>query len=134
MVRRKLLMPTDGELAILKILWSLGGGTVRMVHEALDPARPTRYTTTLKQLQIMTDKGLVTRDENQRSHIYKPAVKENEMLGRVAGNLLRRVFDGSAQKLLMHALSGRKTSPEELGRIRAMLDEIEKGGTRHDSD
>lgn len=132
MPRRKLPIPTDGELAILKILWKLGGGTVRQVHEALAP--DTGYTTTLKMLQIMTEKGLVTRDESQRSHRYQPAVAEGEMLGQVAQNMLRRVFDGSAQKLFMHALSNRKTAPEELARIRAMLDDIEKKGGRHDRD
>ena len=147
MSRKKLPMPSNGEFAILKVLWSLDGATVRQVHETLYPIRParkaaaaqrprgasaaraTRYTTTLKQLQVMAEKGLVTRDERQRSHIYAPAMSESETLGRVADNVLQRVFDGSARKLLMHALSAGKTSPEELARIRAMLDDIERGGT-----
>lgn len=130
MARRQTPMPTDAELAILKILWAGGGMTVRDVHEQLEPARPTRYTTTLKQLQVMVDKGLVTRDETQRSHIYKPAVRERDTLGRIARDVLARAFDGSAQKLIMHAIEGRAATADELAKIRAMLDEVEKGGGR----
>lgn len=130
MARRHTPMPTDAELAILKILWAGEGLTVRDVHEQLEPARPTRYTTTLKQLQVMVDKGLVTRDESRRSHVYKAAVREHDTLGRLTRDLLARAFDGSAQKLIMHAIEGRAASVKDLAKIRAMLDEIEKGGGR----
>jgi BlaI family transcriptional regulator, penicillinase repressor len=127
MPKRNLPMPTDAELAILKVLWERGSATVREVHEALGGERQTRYTTTLKQLQLMAEKGLVRRDETARSHVYEAAIEESDTLQRVAGDLVRRVFDGSARKLILHALGGRRTSPEELARIREMLDELERG-------
>lgn len=132
MTHRKPPIPTDAELALLKVLWAIGPGTVRQVHEALNPQ--TGYTTTLKQLQVMTEKGLVLRDERQRSHVYRAALEEEPVLRQLAGELLRRAFDGSAGKLLLHALPARHTSPRELAQIRALLDAIEKGGPGHDAD
>jgi BlaI family penicillinase repressor len=115
--------PTDAELDILRVLWTRGPSTVREVHEAL--GEDVRYTTTLKQLQVMLDKGLVRRDERQRSHVYEAAVDEEETQHRLLDNLLAHAFGGSRSKLLMRAVSGGKASEEELRQIRALLDELE---------
>ena len=115
-LRRK---PTDGELAILRILWSRGPSTVRQVAEAL--GRETGYTTALKLLQIMTEKGLVVRDERERTHVYQPACSEDETQRTLVSDLLKRAFGGSAAKLVLQALAGRKTSPEELAEIKKLL-------------
>jgi len=129
MARQVLPRPTDAEMAILRVLWQRGPSTVREVHEELRRAEPVVYTTTLRQLQVMFEKGLVGRDEAQRAHVYRPALPEEQTLRQVARDLLERAFGGSAEKLVMHALEGRKVSPEELARIRGILDELE-GGTR----
>lgn len=125
MARRSTPMPTDAELSILKVLWAQGPCTVRQVHEFLESSRSTGYTTALKQLQVMTDKGLVTRDERQRSHVYCASYSENQVLRRIMGDLLKKAFDGSAQKLVMHALSSKRSTPEELAQIRALLNDWE---------
>lgn len=117
--------PTPAELAILRILWKLGRSTVRDVHSALADDRSTAYTTTLKLLQIMTEKGLVTRQEVGRAHVYEARQSEEQAQRRIVGDLLDRVFDGAAQKLVMHALSSGKASAEELAEIRRLLDELE---------
>jgi BlaI family transcriptional regulator, penicillinase repressor len=119
--------PTPAELAILQILWKQGACTVREVHEALRDDRSTGYTTTLKLLQIMTEKGLVTRQEVGRAHIYSARQSEEQAQRRIVGDLLDRVFDGAAQKLVMHALTSRKASAGELAEIRRLLDELEGG-------
>jgi predicted transcriptional regulator len=124
MARRKATGPTERELAILGILWDRGPSTVREVHEALNTGGQTGYTTTLKLMQIMTDKGLLVRG-TERAHVYKPAVSEEKTQRQLLGDLLDSVFAGSAEKLVMRALSARKVSVEELRRIRAMLDKIE---------
>ena len=116
--------PTPAELEILRALWRLGPSTVREVHESLP--RETGYTTVLKLLQIMADKGLVTRDESTRAHVYSARAPEAETQRQLVRDLLDRAFGGSASKLVMHALS-RKTSAEEIARIRRMLDDIEGG-------
>ncbi len=125
MARRKTMGPTERELAILSVLWDRGPSTVREVHEALYAGGATGYTTTLKLMQIMTDKGLLLRSA-ERPHIYRPAVSEEKTQSQVIGNLLNKVFAGSAEKLVMRALSARKVSPDELKRIRAMLDKLER--------
>jgi predicted transcriptional regulator len=117
--------PTPAELAILRILWRLGPSTVRDVHSALADDRATGYTTTLKLLQIMTEKGLVTRQEVGRAHVYKARQSEDQAQRRIVGDLLDRVFDGAAQKLVMHALTSRKASAEDLAEIRRLIDELE---------
>lgn len=117
--------PTDAELAILRVLWSRGPSTVRAVHEELSGAQQTGYTTTLKLLQIMTQKGLVARDESRRSHVYEPCRAEDETQRQIVGDLLERAFGGSAQKLVVQALSAKPASPEELSEIRRLLDELE---------
>jgi predicted transcriptional regulator len=117
--------PTDAELAILRVLWSRGPSTVREVATAMD--RQTGYTTVLKLLQIMTDKGLVRRDESTRTHVYEAAHSEARMQQHLVADLLDRAFDGSAATLLMRALSIRKTSPKELAEIRKLL-KAKQGG------
>jgi predicted transcriptional regulator len=120
--------PTDGELGILRVLWQRGPSTVREVQESLSEARPTGYTTVLKTLQIMTEKGLVRRDEQQRAHVYEAQFEQQQTQRQIVGDLLNRVFDGSASNLLMHALATKKgTSSEELSKIRDILDEFERG-------
>ncbi len=121
-------MPTDAELAILKVLWAHGPSTVRAVHEALKAS--SAYTTTLKMLQIMHDKGLVERDTSKRSHVYQPALSEEVAQRSLVTDLLDRVFEGSVARLTMRALSLERASPAELAELRALLDEHEakKGG------
>ena len=120
--------PTAGELAILRVLWERGPSTVREVHAELERERPTGYTTVLKLLQIMTEKGLVTRDETARAHVYAPAVEESQTQRRLVRDLLDRAFGGSATKLVMHALAGRKASRDEIASIRRLLDQLERDG------
>jgi predicted transcriptional regulator len=121
--------PTDAELGILRVLWQRGPSTVREVQEALNQDKPTGYTTVLKTLQIMTEKGLVRRDEQQRAHVYEAELAQHQTQRQLVGDLLNRVFDGSASKLLMHALATKRSaSQEELSQIRDILDEFERGG------
>ena len=117
--------PTDAELAILRVLWRRGASTVKDVHEELARSSPTGYTTTLKQLQIMAEKGLVTRDESQRAHLYVARCPKEQTQTQLVGDLLDRAFDGSATRLVQRALSSRPASPEELAEIRQWLDQIE---------
>ena len=164
MARQKTTGPTDRELAILGVLWDRGPSTVREVHEALHQDRGTGYTTTLKLMQIMVEKGLLVRDEggpprgegvpparfrvegvppsnrgqdardtqgpdalatSRRRHIYRPALSEEKTQKQLVRDLLDRVFAGSAEKLVLRALSAKRVSPNELRRIRKMLDEME---------
>lgn len=117
--------PTHGELAILRVLWSQGPCTVRQVHQELGGEQPIGYTTVLKLMQIMTDKGLVVRDERQRAHIYRSRLTEQKTQRQLLADLLDRAFGGSAPKLVMQALTAQKTSPGELAEIRQMLDRLE---------
>jgi predicted transcriptional regulator len=125
MPETELPRPTDAELQILKVLWRRGPSTVREVFETLGESKTTGYTTVLKTMQIMADKGLVVRDESERAHRYEPAAPEDETQRRLVGDLLRKAFDGSAKKLVMQALSTERASAEELSEIRRMLDELE---------
>src|SRR5215469_10469474 len=102
--------PTDAELEILTVLWSRGPSTVRDIHETIAARKPAQYTTVLKLLQIMADKGLVLRDEKQRAHVYEASRPREWTQQQLAGDLLRRAFNGSARSLMMGALSARKTS------------------------
>ena len=122
--RRK---PTDAEIAILRVLWARGPSTVREVAEAM--GREGAYTTVLKLLQIMTDKGLVRRDESARTHVYKATASEDQTKRQLVADLLDKVFEGSAAKLVLQALSARTASPEEIDEIRALLD-AHRGGRR----
>jgi predicted transcriptional regulator len=126
MARHKVSGPTDRELAILGILWNNGPSTVRQVNEEMNKQQRTGYTTTLKLMQIMTEKGLVVRDDSKFQHIYKPAVSEEKTQKQVVGDLLEKVFSGSAEKLVMRALSAKKVSARELAKIRKTLDEMER--------
>lgn len=127
MARHKRAIPTERELAILGILWELGSGTVRQVHEAMSEDSATGYTTTLKLMQIMTEKGLLERDDSQFKHVFRPAISEEKTQSQLVGDLLDRVFSGSAEKLVLRALSSKKVSAEELAKIEKMLAEY-KGG------
>ena len=119
--------PTEAELEILSVLWSRGPSTVRDVHEAVCKRKPTQYTTVLKFMQIMAEKGLVRRDEKQRAHIYEAVRPQAWTQRQLAGYLLQRAFGGSAASMVMGALAAQKASPEELKEIRKLLDEYEKG-------
>lgn len=119
--------PTDTELEILQVLWDLGPCTVRDVHEVLHRRGGTGYTTALKLLQIMHDKGLVARDESQRAHVYRAAVTKERTQKRFLSDMLRRVFDGSPSRLVLQALGDHKASRAELREIRALLDRLDKG-------
>jgi BlaI family penicillinase repressor len=124
-MKKPMPRPTDTELAILRVLWRIGPATVRAVQTELQRQEDTGYTTVLKMLQIMTEKGLVTRDETERSHVYEPAVSEQSVQRRLVGHLLERAFGGSAQKLVLQALAAKKSSPKELAEIRKLLDQME---------
>lgn len=117
--------PTDGELAILRVLWDRGPATVRQIHEVLCGEKDLGYTSVLKLLQVMTEKGLVTRDDRERSHVYQAAESAQSTQEHLVHDLLDRAFGGSAAKLVIQALSTRKTSREELVEIRALLDRAE---------
>ncbi len=118
--------PTSSELEILRVLWTLGPSTVREVHDALNKKKRTGYTTVLKMLQIMTEKGSVRRNEDERAHVYEACEPAEKTKRRLAGDVLQRVFEGSASDLMMHALEGRQTSHEEIEKLRRMLDEYER--------
>jgi predicted transcriptional regulator len=120
-----LQLPTEAELEILNILWARGPSTVRDVHEA--NRKDTGYTTVLKQMQVMAEKGLLDRSEQFRSHVYSPRIAKGQTQQRLARNLVQRAFDGSAKNLVLGALSAQKVSPAELKEIRQMLDDFEKG-------
>ena len=115
--------PTDAELAILRVLWEHGPSTVRQVHEALADTRDTGYTTTLKLMQIMADKRLVTRDESARTHVYAASVNEEKTQGQLVKDLVDRAFGGSAKALVLRALSAEGTTAEELREIRKLIDD-----------
>jgi predicted transcriptional regulator len=115
--------PTEAELAILRVLWDRGPSTVRQVQAVLERARPTGYTTVLKLLQIMTEKGLVARDERERSHVYRPSRTEGQTQRQLVRDLLDRAFEGSAARLVMQALDASRASDEELDEIRRLIDE-----------
>src|SRR5262245_9680542 len=119
--------PTDAELGILRVLWTRGPSTVRQVADDLD--RESGYTTVLKLLQIMTEKGLVVRDESARTHVYQAAFSEDQTQRQLVADLLDRAFGGSAAKLVMQALASKRASPAELDEIRKLLNR-HKGGAR----
>lgn len=114
--------PTDAELAILRILWDRGPSTVRQVHDILGRERPAAYTTALKLLQIMIEKGLVERDERDRTHVYRARLSEETTQRQLVRDLVDRAFGGSSMKLVMQALATRRASPDELRDIRKAID------------
>jgi len=117
--------PTASELEILRVLWARGPSTVREVYEALREQKSLGYTTVLKLLQIMTAKGTVRRNEDQRAHVYEACQPAEETKRQLVGDVLHRVFEGSASELMIHALEGRRTSKKELDELRRLLDEYE---------
>jgi|SRR5579872_2094001 len=116
--------PTDAELTILRILWERGPSTVRQVHEQLARGRDGAYTTALKLLQIMAEKGLVERDERERTHVYRATLSEDQTQRQLVRDLLDRAFGGSAGKLVMQALATKRASADELREIRNVLDGV----------
>jgi BlaI family penicillinase repressor len=117
-------MPTAAEADILAVLWRLGPATVREVHDALE--KDCGYNTTLTQMRLMTDKGLLVRSERFRSHVYEPAAPKNQMQTRIAGDLLKRVFGGSPTGLILSALGAQRTTSGERAEIRRMLDQLDR--------
>jgi len=118
--------PTASELEILQVLWTRGPSTVREVHEALSERKPVGYTSVLKLMQIMTAKGIVRRNEAQRAHVYEVCQPAEKTKKQFAADVLQRVFEGSASELMMHALSGRKGTKQEIEELRRLLDEYER--------
>ncbi len=119
--------PTNAELEILTVLWSIGPATVREVYNLISRRRPAQYSTVLKFMQIMAEKGLVRRDEKQRAHVYAAARPREWTQRQLAGDLMERAFSGSAKALLVGALSARKASKAELAELRKLLDDYRKG-------
>lgn len=117
--------PTAAELEVLRVLWTRGPSTVRDVHEAL-ASRNVRYTTVLKTMQVMHEKGLLARDDSQRSHVYGARLKQDATRRRMVREFMDRVFDGAAEQLVLHALSARDVTAEEVAEIRRLLDEYER--------
>ncbi|HOW44964.1 MAG TPA: BlaI/MecI/CopY family transcriptional regulator [Candidatus Aminicenantes bacterium] len=129
------IKPTAAELEVLNVLWAHGPSTVRFVNDKLNEEKVPKsgsqsvgYTTTLKIMQIMAEKGLLKRDESQRSHLYGVALPQARVQKALLDRLLETAFGGSALKLVMQALGGRKATPEEISRIRELLDNMERGG------
>lgn len=125
MAKKEMPQPTDKELVILQVLWEVGPATVRVVNEEINKVKKTGYTTTLKLMQIMTEKRLLICDKSQFKHVYEPAVTEEKAQNGLVGNLLEKAFSGSAAKLVMRALSAEKVSAKELVKIKKMIDSLE---------
>ena len=119
--------PTQAELVILRVLWERGASSVREVHEAMSDTRPAGYTTTLKLLQIMTGKGLVTRDDRGRTHVYQAALAEEQTQRQLLSDLLERAFGGSASRLIQQALAAQPASREEMIEIKKLIDRAAGG-------
>ena len=126
----RLPRPTEAELGILGVLWANGPSTVRQVNDSLSASRETGYTTTLKLMQIMAEKGLVTRDERDRSHVYAAALSQNETQRQLVSDLVDRAFGGSAAALVLQALSGSRASAAEIAEIQDLIDEYRSNAGR----
>lgn len=124
--------PTEAELAILRVLWDRGPSTVRQVHDVLAPSRESGYTTTLKFMQLMTEKGMLVREEAGRVHLYRAAYAREATQQRLIVDLLERAFGGSSAKLVIQALTAKPASAEELREIRQLLDEKHRAGIPRD--
>ena len=122
----KVIKPTESELEILQVLWLRGLATVREVHEGLIKGKDIGYTTTLKLMQIMHEKGLVKRDESMRTHVYQPAVNKEKTQKHLLGKMIDSLFGGSSTQLVLQALGEHKASDEELKQIQALLDKMKK--------
>lgn len=120
------IKPTESELEILQILWSKGLATVREVHQDLAATKEVGYTTTLKLMQIMNEKGLVKRDDSMRTHVYQAAVNKEKTQKHLLGKMIDSLFGGSPTQLVIQALGEHKTSPDELAKIQALLDDLKK--------
>ncbi|UCG27129.1 MAG: BlaI/MecI/CopY family transcriptional regulator [Bacteroidales bacterium] len=127
MEKRKMVKPTEAELEILQVLWENGPSTVRFVNERLSMKKRVGYTTTLKIMQIMTDKNLVRRNEDGRSHIYRAVMEREETQGLLLDRFLHSTFGGSAMKLVVQALGNHKPSKDELEQIKELIKQIEGG-------
>ena len=123
-------LPTDAELEILRVLWHRGASTVREVYDVIQRSRQLGYTTVLKQMQVMYKKGLLSRSERFRTHIYEPGQPQSQTERQLAASLLRQAFDGSAGRLLQSALAGRKVDAKELQEIRELLNDYEQRRTK----
>lgn len=133
MPRKPSKQPTDAELLILQVLWERGPGTVRDIHKCITITQKTGYTTALKTLQIMTEKGLVKRDKSRRAHVYAACRSEEQTQGSLLGDLVEKVYRGSAGKMMLQALSSKRATPEEIAEIRRMLDQL-SGDDHNDND
>ena len=122
--------PTAAELEILDILWEMRRATVGEIHKAISERRPTAYTTILKLMQIMLDKGLVQRNEKGKAHVYRPAQSQRQTQTKLVSDLLDRAFRGSALKLVQHVLETKPTNPEELAEIRKLIADAEAKGAK----
>jgi predicted transcriptional regulator len=118
--------PNDVELAILRVIWNRKACTVREVHDALQEQRNTGYTSTLKMMQVMCEKGLLKRDDAQRPQVYRPAIPQEQTQKKIVRDLVNTVFGGSARKLVMQAVQSHKITREELAEIRNLLDQLEE--------
>jgi len=124
MVKNKVLKPTDGELEILTVLWDKGSATVRTVHEELCKTKEAGYTTTLKLMQIMFEKNLVTRDSSSKTHIYEAAVSREKTQKQFVSKMIDSLFAGSSAELVMQALGGNKATNADLDKIQELIDEL----------
>lgn len=122
MSKKKDIHITEAELEILQVLWEEGEATVKQVHEVLSAQREAGYTTTLKQMQVMYEKGLLTRDDSRRQHIYFPDVDIKKVQRKFMDKVMKNLFSGSASELVMNALSNYKTTPEELEQITSLIE------------
>jgi BlaI family penicillinase repressor len=129
MPRKPSSQPNDVELAILRVLWDCGPSTVREIHDALRGSRDAGYTSTLKMMQVMVEKGVLKRDSSRRPHIYRPAVPEEQTQRSIMSNMLKSVFGGSTRKLVLRAVETGRINDEERAEIRKLLDRME-GGAR----
>ena len=125
MPRKRSSNPTEVELQILGVLWARGPSTVREVHNALEDDRDTGYSTTLKMMQIMTEKGLLFKEDNQRPQVYRPAMSQEQAQMQFVDDLIQRVFGGAAEKLILRAINSRHVSSEDLVEIRKLLRKLE---------
>ncbi len=125
MPRRPSSNPTEVELQILAVLWERGPSTVREVHTALEADRDTGYSTTLKMMQVMTEKGLLLKDDSQRPQVYRPALSQEQAQMQFVDDLIQRVFGGAADKLILRAINSHHVSPEDLEQIRKLLRKLE---------
>ena len=126
MTQHRTIKPTESELEILQVLWERGSATVRDVHEDLIKIKDVGYTTTLKLMQIMAEKGLVTRDDSSKTHVYQPAVSRERTQKHMVGKMIDTLFSGSSAQLVMQALGNHKSSQQELEEIQRILDNLKK--------